>query len=594
MLLPYSEDRTEVLDPYFRVEVRGAELPEHLIVLEASFEEEEGKRATATLRVLDRTGTFFADPFVKRRDLVKMWFGYLNESQPRGPFRVREVRSRFHGPEIEIEIELGELGDGFRGQVRCRTFTNGKLGDVLERVAVGAGLRWDPERLDTQILQTPVTADRAWVQNNESDGAFMRRIAEAHGLRLTIADGRVAAAPPSARRNAEPMLLKYYCEDASMKNVEVVSKARRPPSTRRDRSEEPETPQMCLIEDLHLGEDFSGFGPGDGSEFESLNLSGLLGSGLESLGIDLGDVPGAESAREFISSVTSSEPVRAITSRVDGLIDSAMGSVPGLEAVPMDSSLSTIPVVDLGRAFSGDPAETAEAGFSPDPAFMVGRMTLPPETITQNVAFMDRHGEMRFEQRTTTVPGDQEREVPRERRSPNWDDPPNRVTPGRAEGGNADELTGTEADRTAAIRASRGSTSYTISFGMAYGCIRIRPRMPVVVQGLGSILSGSGYRVTRVSLRYDTSGGFDTDVEIQRTLPFIVEGGQAQDRNRRREREGRDENEAELNDRGEARFSPWRDGNEDGDPNDGGSTQFSSRIRFDRDALNDTIWRVEE
>jgi hypothetical protein len=566
LTLPYSEDRTEVHDPYFRVQIADVPLPDHLKVLDASYEEEEGKRATATLRVLDPTATFYAAPFVKRRDLVVMWFGYFREHEKRGPFRVQEVRGRFDGAEIEVEIELAELGDGFRGQVRCRTFTNGSLGDVLERVATQAGLQWRPERLSAEILSTPVTADRAWVQNNESDGAFMRRISQAHGLRLTIADGRAGAAPPSSRTQTPPLLLKYYTEDASMKNVVVESKSRRPPSTRTDRANEEEPPQVCLDETFQLAEDFAPFGPSE-LEFE---VPGVL----ELLGVEL-----PESAQSIVDSISESEAVTSVTAELEAVFSNLGPSV------EFDTVTSSIPVVDLGGLMMSTdarpnvPAADSE-GFvrldvSPDPAFVQGRMSVEADAPAQrfeSVVRMDREGSVRYETRIVEGgSGSQkgEQDVPTYLRSPNWDERGGygRETPGRAEGANGTDAS--DSTRLDGVAASRGSTSYTIHFDMPFGSVRVRPRMPVVVQGLGPVLSGSGYRVTSVSLDYSTMGGFDTSVTIERTLPFILEGA------RRRRESAPDVEAPELDAEG---FSPA----EDLGPEEQTTPSVETRVRMDR------------
>jgi phage protein D len=558
---PLSLDRLTEMEPYLVVAVGDYEFRssgvtrsgEPLLLpsgesagslLEASLERQKGKRTSLRFKLIDYGRAYYDSPWFPPSSRVRLWYGYTQDFQEIGPFRIDKISPSWSGPSIILEIEAlcgNDIGD----RHARRVYGGLTVVDLFERVATAMGLRFDARNVDRQGTDWVISDIRPVVQRGENYGAFLARVAEEYGCDFTI-DGETAYLS-GADFDAAARQVRYTFDrsDASMVDPVVEIKTYGAGGTRRARAPREEV-QDVMCPEVQQACDCSAFGPQIEASIQSATAAALAASQGSFASTDEMLAFEERLQQEIRRAVSPpvSQPGSSLPPVEDQLNPTQVGGILGAVEQRVSSAVGGV-IATIPESVRSDVSSMIDEMVGPEMAALLRGAGAGTEITSSVAAFenigslgtvgMGINGDLRL---TSINPalvtsldptsinygalGISEEDAQQLQSLTSTGLSTNTsvstaATPGAVD--SSDVEAQAEAERRRA--ASRRRTKYTLKFRSILGNPTIDLLDRVAIRGVGSLIDGDNYEVTRV-YHSITSSGYYTDIECSRVVTSEV------------------------------------------------------------------------
>jgi phage protein D len=223
-----------VRTPMWRLVYQGTDITGDIapeVVSVTYTDHEHGKSDEIEVTIEDRTGKWKDTWYPTKGDTIDLWVGYrLGPVMPCGTFRLDEPE--FSGPPDQVSLRglAASITDDLRTK-KSRAYEAQTLGGIAGTIAGEHGLSVVGDIVD-------VTFQRV-TQDNETDLAFLKRLAEDYGHSFTVRGGQLIFAQTDALRSAGPVialgrgdLMSYSLRDKTRETYKACEVSYQDPVTK--------------------------------------------------------------------------------------------------------------------------------------------------------------------------------------------------------------------------------------------------------------------------------------------------------------------------------------------------------------------------
>lgn len=209
--------RSPIAILYVQGEEVSSEVVRRILVVKVTMREKKATTGELVLRDPD-AGLFDSKMFEKGHRLGFV-MGWSDAMEPRGPFVVKSARPVFpEGGEPTLAVTFQDLSQKLNKKQKRRRFSDVSPAQIVKKIAQEHGLGYDIESIEGARFDD----DKPIIQANQTDAAFLQRLADRYGYVWGVEGGTLYFRRPAdldqLGQQADLPVLSYRINDWSLRS----------------------------------------------------------------------------------------------------------------------------------------------------------------------------------------------------------------------------------------------------------------------------------------------------------------------------------------------------------------------------------------